>query len=153
MSVLQKILKQHPKSEDYLIETLLSLQDAKDEPHITEEEVADIAEHYGISPTRVSSVASFYTLLSLRPRGKHIVQVCRDVPCYLNGSENVLEAVKEAVGCDIGETTTDGLFTLEETSCLGNCDGSPTVRIDKKTYANLDAKQVKEIISGYREAK
>ncbi len=153
MSVLQNILKQNPKSEDYLIETLLSLQDAKDEPCISEEEIADIAEYYGISPTRVSSVASFYTLLSLRPRGKHVVQVCRDVPCYLNGSENILEAVKEALGCDIGETTADGLFTLEETSCLGNCDGSPSVRIGKKTYENLDSQKVKEIISGYREAK
>jgi len=153
MSVLQKILNQNPKTEDYLIETLLSLQEAKDEPYITEEEIADIAEHYGISPTRVSSVASFYTLLSLRPRGKHIVQVCRDVPCYLNGSENILEAIKKNLGCDKGETTDDGLFTLEETSCLGNCDGSPTMRIGEETYTNLDTKKVETILAKYREAK
>jgi NADH-quinone oxidoreductase subunit E len=94
---------------------------------------------------------SFYTLLSNEERGKYIIQVCKDVPCYLNDDFNLLETVTEFLGISLGETTKDKLFTVEYTACIGCCDDSPAMRINHETYTGLTKGKAITILEMYKE--
>ena len=96
---------------------------------------------------------SFYTLLSNKKRGKHIIQVCKDVPCYVNDDFNVLKTVEEMLQVGLGQTTDDELFTLETTACIGCCDEAPAMRINDKTFTALTKEKVMQIIADVREGK
>jgi len=147
---LESILTKYPKEEAKLLEILLEYQEQKPDHSISEPEVAMIAHYLDITESKVTSVISFYTLLSLSPRGKHIIQVCHNVPCFVNDSPGILKTIEQILGIHLGETTQNRLFTLEGTSCLGCCDVSPAIRIDGKVYGNLTPEKVKTIISEYR---
>lgn len=143
----QDVLKHFPNSEDYLIEILLALQKKKKDHAFTEEELAAVADYLDLPASRVSSVVSFYTFFSLKPKGRHVIQVCKDVPCYVNDTFDLLETLKKELGIDLGETTVDGCFTLEQTSCLGCCDMSPALRVKETVYGNLTKNKVKVLLS------
>ena len=147
---LSDVLKQYPKRKDYLIEILLAYQKEKPTQHFEQSELKEIADHLSIPESRVCSVISFYSFFSFKKRGKYIVQVCHDVPCHLSATFDVLKSVKDLLGVDMDETTKDGLFTLEHTSCLGHCDKAPAIRINDKIYGNLTLNKLKAIIADYR---
>ncbi|HPJ22608.1 MAG TPA: NAD(P)H-dependent oxidoreductase subunit E, partial [Clostridia bacterium] len=84
------------------------------------------------------------------PRGRYIIQVCRDVPCYVNGSLDIVEELERMLKTTMGNTTDDGLFTLEFTSCLGCCDKAPAMQIGDELYGNLTSSRLAEIIKEYR---
>jgi NADH-quinone oxidoreductase subunit E len=147
---LASILEKYPQAETHLLAILQEYQDQKDNHSISESEVKEIADYLGITESKVASVISFYTLLSLKPRGKHIIQVCQNVPCFVNDSPLILKTIEQILGIHLGETTPNNLFTLEGTSCLGCCDQAPVIRIDGKIYGNLTPDKVKAIISEYR---
>ncbi len=148
---LKKILDNYPKRKDYLLEILLDLDQEKENHFISEEEIQRIGSYLSVKDAHICSVMSFYTLLSTEPRGKYIIQICKDVPCYLNDDFNVLETVKDFLGVDLGETTKDGLFTIEFTACIACCDESPAMRINGETYTNLTKGKVITIIEGIQE--
>ncbi|MEN3747000.1 NAD(P)H-dependent oxidoreductase subunit E [Sphingomonas sp. HF-S3] len=95
-----------------------------------------IARELGMPYIRVLEVASFYTMFNLHPVGRHHVQVCGTTPCWLRGSDDVFEACK-ARGLKKGHTTEDGLFTLTEVECMGNCSSAPMVQINDDNYEDL----------------
>ncbi|MFW6319762.1 MAG: NAD(P)H-dependent oxidoreductase subunit E [Bacillota bacterium] len=148
---LSEVLDKFPKRQDYLIEILLTYQKTKQSHHFTENELKDIAAHLDIPESQVCSVVSFYSFFSTVPRGKYIIQICHDIPCHLNDDFNVLDTLKDLLGIALGETTNDALFTLEHTSCLGQCDKSPAIRINDKVYGNLTRNKLKAIIAEYKE--
>ncbi|MBU1144865.1 MAG: NAD(P)H-dependent oxidoreductase subunit E [Firmicutes bacterium] len=148
--LLKEILKKYPKTEDQLIEILLDFQSTKNDHYISNEEIAEIAEYLNVPESKVCSVMSFYTFFSTVPRGKHIIQVCKDVPCYVASDINVLKIIEKELGIRVNETTSNQQFTLEYTSCIGCCDAAPAMRIDDKTYTNLTANKIKAILSEYR---
>jgi len=148
--MLENILKEYPRQEDYLIEVLLEYQKQKADRHIGEDEIRRIAEYLGVTESKVWSVITFYTFFSTRPRGENIIQICKDVPCYLNDGNTVQRTLEQLLGVQVGETTKNQKFTLEHTSCLGHCDGAPAIRINDKTYTNLSVDKLKAIISEYR---
>ncbi|MET0246905.1 MAG: NAD(P)H-dependent oxidoreductase subunit E [Sphingomonas sp.] len=95
-----------------------------------------VARELGMPYIRVLEVASFYTMFNLHPVGRHHVQVCGTTPCWLRGSDDVFEACK-ARGLKKGHTTEDGLFTLTEVECMGNCSSAPMVQINDDNYEDL----------------
>jgi len=141
--------KEARKSES-ILSALLEYQKSKDTNHISEEELAQLAEELGITESRAYSIITFYSLFSTRPRGKYIIQVCNDVPCYVNGSTNIIEELEDYLEIRVGGTTHDGVFSLERTSCLGCCNMSPAIRIGEKIYGNLTKDDIPRIISEYR---
>lgn len=147
---LSKTLSRYPKTEDSLIHILLDFQSSKATNFISEEQLVRIANYIGVSESKVCSVMSFYTLLSTTPRGKHIIQVCKDIPCYLNDSINVLSRIERELGIKVSETTRDKEFTLELTSCIGCCNESPSMRIDELTYTLLTPEKITKILSSIR---
>ena len=136
-----------------MLESLIDVDEVKEDHCITEEEIKRIANHFDIKESHVCSVMSFYTLLSTTPRGKYIIQVCKDVPCYLNDSFNVIETISEFLGINVDETTKDRLFTLEFTACIGCCDEAPAMRINQQTYTNLTKGKVMIILEEYMEGR
>lgn len=146
----KEIVRQKGKTPDKLLSVLLEYQKTKNRNFLTNADMQAIADEMGLPESRVYSVATFYSLLSMEPRGKHIIQICRDVPCYVSGSFNVLEELETALQISVGETTSDGLFSLEYTSCLGYCEMAPVIRIDQKIYGNLNRANLGDILAQYR---
>ncbi|MBM3927351.1 MAG: NAD(P)H-dependent oxidoreductase subunit E [Sphingomonadales bacterium] len=96
-----------------------------------------VARQIGVAYIRVLEVATFYTMFNLAPVGKFHVQVCGTTPCMLRGSDDVMAACKN-MGLNKGRTTPDGLFTLTEVECMGNCASAPMVQINDDNYEDLD---------------
>lgn len=99
-----------------------------------------------ILPVEVYEVASFYTMYHLEPVGKHVIEYCRTGPCCLMGGEDIYGYLKQKLGIQAGETTTDGLFTIKEVECLAACGWGPVFQIREKYYMNLTETKVDEII-------
>ncbi|MEA1964642.1 MAG: NADH-quinone oxidoreductase subunit NuoE [Candidatus Aerophobetes bacterium] len=114
--------------------------------YITEEKLKIIAQEAGLSYSEVYGVATFYSLFSLKPRGEYVIRVCDSGPCHLMGSRSIFEVLEEELKIKVGETTPDGEFTLEETSCLGICDEAPAMMINEKVYSNLTPQKIKGIL-------
>lgn len=105
-----------------------------------------VADYLNIPSIRALEVASFYTMYNLKPVGKHFVQVCTNLPCWLRGSDNVMRTCKEKLGVKNGETTDDGQFTLLEVECLGACVNAPMMQINDDYYEDLDSDSTARIL-------
>ena len=112
-----------------------------------------IADFLDMPKITVYEVASFYTMYNLAPIGKHHVQVCTNLPCWLRGSDDVVSACKNVLGVDFGETTEDGMFTLSEVECLGACVNAPMIQIGDDYYEDLDAAAAETILTEIRVGK
>ncbi len=106
-----------------------------------------VAERLAMPPIRVYEVASFYTMYNLAPVGRHHVQICTNLPCWLRGSAEVADACQRALGMEMGETSEDGMFTLGEVECLGACVNAPMMQINDDYYEDLDATSAESIIT------
>jgi NADH-quinone oxidoreductase subunit E len=105
--------------------------------------VADLLEMPRI---RVYEVATFYTMLNLRPVGRYLLQACTTTPCWLRGSDAVVAACEKKLGIGIGGTTDDGLFTLVEVECLGACVNAPILQVNDDFYEDLDAASTEKLL-------
>lgn len=98
--------------------------------HIPTEKLAAVAKYVGIPPAELEGIASFYRAYARRPRGRHIIRLCDSLSCRIRGAVDVYRYVVERLGIQNGETTSDGLFSLEVVNCLGSCDTAPNLMID-----------------------
>jgi NADH-quinone oxidoreductase subunit E len=105
-----------------------------------------VAEYLALPPIAVYEVATFYSLYFLQPVGKHVVDVCTNVSCALNGADDIMTHCKKRLGIELNETTADGKFTLREVECLGACVAAPVCQIGKKYYENLTKEKMDEIL-------
>ncbi len=111
-----------------------------------------VAKGLGVPESEVYGVATFYSLFSLKPKGKWTVNVCLGTACYVKGAANCLEALKKELGIDIGGTSKDGLFTLQGVRCVGACALAPVVVIGDTVYAKVKPEDIKRILAEYVEA-
>jgi NADH-quinone oxidoreductase E subunit len=100
--------------------------------YLSDEGIAEVAELTGTTPAEVRGTASFYDMFHLEPVGKYVVGVCTNIACLLAGGEEFLEHASTKLGCPVGSTSEDGLFTLEETECLADCDRAPVVQVNHR---------------------
>jgi NADH:ubiquinone oxidoreductase subunit E/NAD-dependent dihydropyrimidine dehydrogenase PreA subunit len=117
--------------------------------YISEEMIGEISDLLGISVSEVYGVASFYAFLCRRPRGKHIIRVCKSLPCHVKEAPVIVESLERKIGIRPGETTPDGMFTFEWTNCIGACDQAPAMLIDDTVYGNLTPQKISEILDFY----
>ena len=134
-----------------LLSSLLELQTHSRRSFIDEETADLVAESCGMSHAKIYDVLSFYATLSPRPRGRHILEVCRCTPCHLSDNLAIVAILEDFLGVRMGETTPDGLFTLDWCPCVGACDEGPVMRIDGKVYGRLDRNRIEETLAYYRE--
>jgi NADH:ubiquinone oxidoreductase subunit E len=116
------------------------------------EEVMDHISIVTAVPTaEIYGVATFYSYFKLQPQGKHRLTVCMGTACYIRGAAKLLETIEDILDIKTGETSEDGLFTLDETRCIGACGLAPIVLVDERVYAKVEPEQVKGILGEYRE--
>jgi len=113
------------------------------------EVVAEVAEVLQLPVSEVTSVASFYHLYRFRPDGRHLIQVCTNVSCLLNGCARVLQRVQQRLGIEVGQTTPDGRFTLRTAECLAACELAPMLMVGPDRHGPLTPEQVDEILDRY----
>jgi NADH-quinone oxidoreductase E subunit len=106
-----------------------------------------------MAPIRVYEVATFYTMFNLRPIGRYLLQACTTTPCWLRGSDAVVEACERKLGISMGGTTPDGLFTLVEVECLGACVNAPILQVNDDFYEDLDGPATEKLLDALREGK
>lgn len=111
----------------------------------------EIADALGVRPAEVLDTASFYEEYWLKPKGKHLVSVCRSIACECLGQREVTEALKAKLGVDVGETTDDDRFTLIELECLGACGGAPAILIDETLHEHVSPQAVGKLIEGVKD--
>ena len=105
--------------------------------------VADLLE---IKPIEVYEVATFYSMFNMKPVGQYVLEVCQTGPCMLNGSDDIIQHIKETLNINAGETSADGLFTLKTVECLGACGYAPMMQLGKFYHENLTKEKVDEIL-------
>ncbi len=133
-----------------ILEDLQNTESIK-ENYISFENAVKLSEDKKVSLSKIYGVGTFYSMLSFKPRGKYIIRVCGGLACHLANGDKILDKLKELLRVDTGETTKDGLFTLEESSCLGLCSVAPAIMIDDKPYGNLTEEKIEEIIKNIKE--
>lgn len=109
-----------------------------------------VAELLSIKPIEVYEVATFYTMFNMKPVGKYVFEVCRTGPCMLNGSDGIIDYIKEKLNIKEGETTADGMFTLKPAECLGACGYAPMMQLGKYYQEHLTKERVDQIIDECR---
>jgi NADH:ubiquinone oxidoreductase subunit E len=117
--------------------------------YLPEEVLKHIALALGKSYSEVAGVVSFYAFFSTHPRGKHVVRVCLGTACYVRGGKQVLEALQKAIGIEVGETSKDGMFSLEIARGFGACGLAPAVCIDEEVYTRVRPSKLREILATY----
>lgn len=119
--------------------------------YVPKESISYVAEKLGVSPAKIYGIATFYAQFRLQPMGKHIIMLCEGTACHVNGAKLISGAITDELNIEGGETTPDGLFTLEKVACIGCCSLSPVIVIGEETYANLTPDQTRKIIKEYQE--
>jgi NADH-quinone oxidoreductase E subunit len=144
------VLALYPQARSAML-PLLHLAQEQD-GYLSDEGIAEVAELTNTTPADVRGTASFYDMFHLEPVGKYVVSVCTNIACLLAGGEELLEHAGATLGCSVGGTSDDGLFTLEEAECLADCDIAPCVQVNHRyvrsaTAASFDA-MVDELRAG-----
>lgn len=149
LSLLDEVLNEYGGSSSNLITILQKAQNIYG--YLPKDAMYCIAEKVGITPADVMGVATFYSQFRLTPIGKYLIMSCQGTACHVNGSERVSAAISEYLGIGNGETTEDGLFTLENVACLGCCSLAPVIMINGEAYGNLTPDSAVAVIKGIQE--
>jgi len=145
---LEKILDRYQYKKESLLPCLHAVCERCG--YLSEEIISFLAKELNLPRVKVYSVASFYSLFTFEKTGKYIIRICVSLPCYLKGSKEILGVLKEELGIEAGQTTSDKKFSLETVSCLGACDKAPAMMINEKLYGNLTPEKVRKIIQDYK---
>lgn len=143
------ILEKYPPKMENVLLILHDFQNNNQWNHLSEKDLSLVANHLNMTLSSIYGIASYYTMFSLTPRGKHIIRICRSPVCHLAGVSDVFNELTKILEIDIGATTPDKRFTLETTACLGQCDSAPAMTVDDVLYGNLTAKKIETIIDHY----
>lgn len=142
--MLDKILSRYPNDAASLV---MILQDVQAENgYLPKEVLAEISERLRIPKAQIYSVATFYNVLSLEPRGKHMVRVCMGTACHVRQAPLILDSAVRELGVDVGKTTPDGKFTLQSVGCVGACAIGPVVEIDDTHHGHMTVTRMSRLL-------
>lgn len=146
-SAVRSAVEKHGKERKNLLPVLQEVKQVKN--YLSRSDISDIAAEMGLSSAHVYGVASFYHFLDLEERGQNIIWVCKTISCYMKGSKDILQTLEEALKIKVGETTSDGKFTLLQTNCIGWCHKGPAMLINDQPFTDLTPEKVLDIIDDY----
>jgi NADH-quinone oxidoreductase subunit E len=148
LAKFEQIVTRYPKKEAAMLPVLNLAQ--REFGYLGEEAIAYVAKLMDQSPALILGVVTFYSMLNTRPIGRHHIQVCRTLPCALGGAEGIINFIKQKLGIEVGQTTTDRRFTLSEVECLASCGTAPMMQINDDYYENLTEARVTKILDPLR---
>lgn len=144
----QQVVSDYEATPDNLIAILQDIQ--AEYRYLPEAALKQVAGSLDLPLIQVYGVATFFKAFSLTPRGKHTVTVCMGTACHVRGGRSVLEEMERQIGIGNGQTTRDGLFSLESVNCLGACALGPVVVVDGRYHAKMSAGKIKKLLDEYR---
>lgn len=147
LSEIRRLMAQFPQPQSALLGALFVAQE--EAGALTPEVVAEVAAVMALPESEVTSVASFYHLFRFRSEGRHLIQVCTNVSCLLNGCGRLLAGVQDRLGITAGETTPDDRFTLRTAECLAACESAPVMMVGPDRHGPLTPEQIDEILGRY----
>jgi NADH-quinone oxidoreductase subunit E len=136
---------EHPR--ELLVDVLLELQDHYG--YINDEAMGVACELFGMTPLEIDELATFYDFIFRDPVGRNVIHVCDSAICWMNGHQSVLDLISDRLGIRLGETTPDGMFTLLPACCIGYCDRSPAMMVNRKVYGRLTPEKIDRILSAF----
>lgn len=143
-----EMLTHYPTKRSVLVPTLLYAQD--EVGSLSDEVVAELAGRLDLTELEVRNVISYYSMLTIKPRGKYNVQVCTNIACMLRGGEELLGYCKKKLGIGHKGTTEDGLFSLEEVECIGACSWAPAIQVNYDFHENLTTGKLDQVLDEYK---
>jgi NADH-quinone oxidoreductase E subunit len=143
-----EVIKNHKDTQGALIPVLHEVQGLYG--YLPEDVLKIVSEELQISMSEIYGVATFYSIFSLKPKGKYIIRVCMGTACYVKGSQLLLDQLCDELEIKVGETTVDNKFTIESTRCIGACGLAPALMINDKVYGRLTKDDVKKILQEYK---
>ncbi len=145
-------LKEVCKKFDYQQSELINILHAAQEifGYLPAEVQELVAEELNVNVAHVYGVVTFYSFFSMTPKGKYPISVCMGTACYVRGAEKVLDEFKRQLEINVGETTSDGKFSISSLRCVGACGLAPVVTVGEKVYGRVSPEEVKNIISEYQ---
>jgi NADH-quinone oxidoreductase subunit E len=146
---IKKVVNKYPDKKGVLIPVLQDVQIKYG--YIPNEAVPLIAQELSIYPIDIYGVLTFYTQFHLTPRGQHVITVCQGTACHVMGGKAILDYIAKLLDVTVGETTKDGVFTLDKVACLGCCGMAPVVMIDKDFYGGCTIQSVEQLLDKYRQ--
>lgn len=146
---LEEFIETQDNKESALIAVLHKAQGLYG--YLSEEVQEFVAHKLGIPVSKVYGVVSFYSFFTTVPKGKYVISVCTGTACFVRGAGDILEEFKQKLHIKEGETTEDGLFTLDVLRCVGACSIAPVVLVNDKVYGNFKKEQVETILDGLKE--
>ncbi|MCI8965197.1 MAG: NAD(P)H-dependent oxidoreductase subunit E [Clostridia bacterium] len=141
---LNEILEQYIKDKSNLIQILNDVQNYYG--YIPEKAQRAISEYLSIPMAEIYGVITFYSRFTLKPNGKYHIAVCLGTACFVKGSEKILDRAKERLKIDVGETSSDGKYSLEATRCIGACGLAPVFTINGEVYGKATVKLLDEVL-------
>ncbi|MFP4046617.1 MAG: NAD(P)H-dependent oxidoreductase subunit E [Bacteroidales bacterium] len=144
------ILQDYAATKDNLLMILHDIQQNNPDNRVSEQDIKEVAAYLNTTYAAVYGVITYYSMLSVKPRGKNIIRVCRSPMCRMVGATDMLSYLRSKLMIHIGGTTQDKIFTLETTECLGQCDKSPVLTVNEDLYTDLDTGKIDNIIEKYR---
>ncbi len=145
----ENIIAQYPQRKAAIMPLLWLVQERFG--YIPKEAIDEVAELTGTTPIHVEAVVKFYEMFHEHPVGKYQLMLCTNVSCLLRGADKTLQKLKEVLGINVGETTPDGLFTLEEVECLAACDKAPVLLVNAvELFENVTPDKVEQIVAELR---
>jgi NADH-quinone oxidoreductase subunit E len=149
--VVERVLERYPAEPASLISVL---EDLQEELHYLPREALErVSSLLGVPLTQSYHVATFYKAFSLKPRGKHLISICRGTACHVKGAEKIAEMYKAELKVEEGETTEDGMFTLQSVRCLGCCSLAPVIMIDQEVWGGVSPPELRKMVKRYRKEK
>lgn len=148
LNEVEKVASMYRGRPEDLVQALHDVQSLRN--YLPREALRVVARTLDVPESRVHGVATFYSMFSTRPRGRHIIRICESAPCHVAGAAEIIDSLLDELGVEMGGTTSDKLFTVETSSCLGVCGVAPAIMIDDVVYGNLCAEDLPEILRRYR---
>jgi NADH:ubiquinone oxidoreductase subunit E len=146
-NLVRELSDKHGRRRDSLMPILQGIVEKHN--YLTDEVMVEVAKELDISAAEVYGTASFYTFLETSPKGKYIIRVCKTITCSMKGKNDILHTIEDMLKIKVGETTTDKMFSLLETNCIGWCHKAPAILINDIPYTELTPEKVVEIIKEY----
>lgn len=146
-NLVNDLVKKHGRRRDSLMPILQGIVEKHN--YLTDDAMVEVAKELDISAAEVYGTASFYSFLDTIPRGKYVIRVCKTITCAMRGKQEVVETLEDILKIKVGDTTSNGLFTLLETNCMGWCHKAPAMLINDTPYTDLNREKIIKIIKDY----
>jgi len=146
---IDEIIEDYKANREALLMIMQDISDMYN--YVPPEVVPALVERLGVKESLIYGVATFYKTISLEPRGKYIVNVCTGTACHVRGADKVMDALKEKLAIEEGQTTDDLLFTLEAVRCVGCCASGPVITVNRDTHGGLDRSSAVKVIEEYEQ--